>query len=64
MREAEMANIAGWIAEVLQNVGDTALQQRVRAEVAALAARFPLYERRAQGPDGTPYRYQGAPTRP
>ena len=63
MGEPEMVRIAAWIAEVLQHLGDAALQQRVRAEVAALAARFPLYARRAQGPDGVPYRYQGAPTR-
>lgn len=47
MREPEMAKIAAWIAEVLQHVGDAAVEQRVRAEVAALAARFPLYVRRA-----------------
>ncbi|MBI1749200.1 MAG: serine hydroxymethyltransferase [Acidobacteria bacterium] len=62
MREAEMANIAAWIAEVLQHVGDTAVEQRVRGQVAALAECFPLYERRAQGPDGLPYRVQ--PARP
>jgi glycine hydroxymethyltransferase len=46
MGEPEMDRIAGWIAEVLANLGDTTLQQRVRSEVAALAARFPLYSRR------------------
>jgi glycine hydroxymethyltransferase len=64
MREAEMVNIAGWIAEVLQHVSDAALQQRVRTEVASLAARFPLYERRTEGPDGTPYRFQPRAVRP
>ncbi len=49
MRESEMTKIAAWIAEVLQHIGDAAVQQRVRGEVASLAARFPLYERRAQG---------------
>jgi glycine hydroxymethyltransferase len=47
MREPEMQKIAAWIAEVLTNVADTALQERVRNEVAELAARFPLYVRRA-----------------
>jgi glycine hydroxymethyltransferase len=60
MRDPEMVKIAAWIAEVLKNVADTAAQERVRAEVAAFCARFPLYERRAQGPDGTPYRFQPA----
>ncbi|HUJ40946.1 MAG TPA: serine hydroxymethyltransferase [Candidatus Acidoferrales bacterium] len=46
MGEAEMDRIAAWIAEVLANTGDTAVQQRVRAQVAELAARFPLYSRR------------------
>jgi glycine hydroxymethyltransferase len=47
MREPEMVKIAGWIAEVLNNVADTSVQDRVREEVAQLAARFPLYVRRA-----------------
>ncbi len=47
MREPEMVKIAAWIAQVLANVADTAVQERVRDEVAQLAARFPLYVRRA-----------------
>ncbi|HXZ20199.1 MAG TPA: serine hydroxymethyltransferase [Candidatus Acidoferrales bacterium] len=46
MGEAEMDRIAGWMAEVLASPADTAVQQRVRGEVAELAARFPLYPRR------------------
>ncbi|HMD30839.1 MAG TPA: serine hydroxymethyltransferase [Candidatus Acidoferrales bacterium] len=46
MGEAEMERIAGWIAEVLANVADTSVQARVREEVAAMAARFPLYPKR------------------
>jgi glycine hydroxymethyltransferase len=46
MREPEMEKIAGWIAEVLNHVGDAAVEQRVRAEVAALAEKFPLYTER------------------
>jgi len=46
MGEAEMDRIAGWIAEVLGNIADASVQQRVRGEVAALAARFPLYATR------------------
>jgi glycine hydroxymethyltransferase len=46
MREPEMEKIAAWIADVLTHLGDTATEQRVRAEVAAVAARFPLYARR------------------
>jgi glycine hydroxymethyltransferase len=46
MREAEMELIGGWIGEVLKNLGDAATEQRVRAEVEALTAKFPLYTRR------------------
>ena len=46
MGEPEMERIAAWIAEVLANPADASVQQRVRAEVAALAARFPLYASR------------------
>jgi glycine hydroxymethyltransferase len=48
MREPEMEKIAGWIAEVLDHLGDTATEQRVRGEVAAFAAQFPLYARRLE----------------
>jgi glycine hydroxymethyltransferase len=49
MREPEMALIAGWIAEVLGAVGNAEVEGRVRKEVAALAAKFPIYEARANG---------------
>jgi glycine hydroxymethyltransferase len=56
MREREMQQIAGWIADVLLHLGDAETEKRVRASVAALAERFPIYEKRAAGPDGIPYR--------
>jgi glycine hydroxymethyltransferase len=46
MREADMPRIAAWISEVLLHLGDAAIEQRVRAEVAEFAAQFPLYTRR------------------
>src|SRR5712664_3539730 len=49
MREAEMEQIGAWIAEVLGHIGDAAVEQRVRKEVAELAARFPIYESRLKG---------------
>ena len=49
MREPEMEVIAGWIADVLEHIGDGATEQRVRKQVAELAAKFPIYEARAQG---------------
>jgi glycine hydroxymethyltransferase len=48
MREPEMERIASWIAEVLDHLGDSATEQRVRGEVAAFAAQFPLYTRRLE----------------
>jgi glycine hydroxymethyltransferase len=51
MREPEMEKIATWIADVLTHLGDTATEQRVRAEVAAVAAKFPLYLRRLEEAD-------------
>ncbi len=49
MREAEMEQIGTWIAEVLGHIGDAAVEQRVRKQVAELAARFPIYESRLKG---------------
>ncbi len=48
MREPEMEKIAGWIAEVLDHLGDTATEQRVRQQVAEFATQFPLYARRLE----------------
>jgi glycine hydroxymethyltransferase len=44
MCESEMEQIGAWIAEVLLHMGDAATEQRVRKQVADLAARFPIYE--------------------
>ena len=49
MREPEMEMIGDWIAEVLSHVGDAAVENRVRQQVAQLAARFPIYESRLRG---------------
>ena len=49
MCEPEMEQIAGWIADVLEDIGDTAVEQSARKEVAELAGRFPIYEGRVQG---------------
>ena len=46
MLEPVMHQIGTWIAQVLANIGDAATEQRVRKEVAELAARFPIYESR------------------
>ena len=46
MKEPEMQLIAGWVAEVLSHLGDANVEQKVRQQVAELAARFPIYESR------------------
>jgi glycine hydroxymethyltransferase len=46
MREAEMRQVAGLIAEVLANVEDADRQARVAAQVRELTAAFPLYRER------------------
>ena len=51
MREPEMEKIAAWIAEILNHLGDEATERRVRAEVAALASQFPLYQHRLEKAD-------------
>ena len=63
MREPEMARIAGWIADVLTRLGDSVTEQRVRAEVAAVAAKFPLYATRLATADAVaaPASYRANP---
>ena len=53
MREPEMEQIGNWIADVLGGVtsagGNPEIEQKVRAQVAELAAKFPIYEARVRG---------------
>ena len=42
MKEAEMIKIGTWIADVLDNIADTTVQERVKREAAALVANFPV----------------------
>src|SRR5271169_3869450 len=49
MREPEMEQIGGWIADILTNIGNGEVEQRVRKQVAELAGRFPIYELRVRG---------------
>jgi glycine hydroxymethyltransferase len=46
MKESEMQLIGNWVSEVLLHVGDSAIGQKVRQQVAELAGRFPIYESR------------------
>jgi len=49
MKEPEMELIGDWIADVLSHIGDAEVEQKVRKQVAELAARFPIYEARMKG---------------
>ena len=42
MKEPEMIKIGTWIADVLDNIGDTTVQERVKREAKALVAGFPV----------------------
>ena len=42
-QEAEVKQLSHWIAEVLDNMGDESVIERVRAQVLALCRRFPVY---------------------
>jgi glycine/serine hydroxymethyltransferase len=46
MGEAQMEQIARWIAEVLDHPGDASVEQRVRQQVLESTAKFPLYQKR------------------
>ncbi|CAE6894996.1 serine hydroxymethyltransferase [Ectopseudomonas khazarica] len=42
-KEDECRQLAGWICEVLANIGNDDVEGRVREQVKALCARFPVY---------------------
>ena len=42
MKETEAAIIGGWIADILSDITNVALQQKVKAEAAKLVANFPV----------------------
>ena len=42
MKEAEMIKIGTWIADVLDDITNTTVQERVKAEAKALVANFPV----------------------
>jgi glycine hydroxymethyltransferase len=46
LREPEMEQVGNWVADVLEHMGDANVEQRVRKQVAELAARFPIYAAR------------------
>jgi glycine hydroxymethyltransferase len=45
MKEGEMIIIADWMDQVLKNIGDAALKEKIRGQVKSLCAKFPVYEK-------------------
>jgi glycine hydroxymethyltransferase len=43
-KEAEMQLLAGWMSEVMNDIHNIQIQERVRKEVVALCKRFPVYD--------------------
>jgi glycine hydroxymethyltransferase len=43
-REAEVRQVANWMADVIDAAGSEASVQRVRGQVLELCRRFPVYE--------------------
>ncbi len=44
-KEAESRELSGWICDIMDAVGDEAVEARVRQQVLELCARFPVYGR-------------------
>src|SRR5690554_6194745 len=42
-KEAECRELAGWICDILDNMGDESVIDRVRDQVKAICARLPVY---------------------
>ena len=43
-KKAEAAQVASWICDIIDNMGNEALVERIKGEVKALCKRFPMYE--------------------
>ncbi len=42
-KEAECVELAGWMCDILDNMGDTSVIDAVREKVKAVCAKFPVY---------------------
>jgi glycine hydroxymethyltransferase len=43
LKEPEVRDLAGWICDILDDIDNEAIGERVRAQVLELCARFPVY---------------------
>lgn len=42
-KEAEVRELAGWISDILDNINDEGVSERVKKQVLEICARFPVY---------------------
>lgn len=42
-KEAEVRELAGWISDILDNINDEGVSERVKKQVLDVCARFPVY---------------------
>lgn len=42
-KEADVRELAGWIADILDNINDEATIERVKGKVLEICARLPVY---------------------
>ena len=42
-KEAEVRELAGWICDILDNINDEGVSERVKKQVLDICARFPVY---------------------
>jgi glycine hydroxymethyltransferase len=42
-KEAEVQELAGWICDIIDKLGDPSVRESVRMRVSALCSRFPVY---------------------
>ena len=45
-KKAEASQVAFWICDIIDNMGDETLIEKIKGEVKALCKRFPMYESR------------------
>ena len=43
-KQAEASRVASWICDIIDNMGNEALVEKIKGEVKALCKRFPMYE--------------------
>jgi len=45
MGTAEMKTIANWMADVIFNISDSAVKEKIKKEIKELCLQFPIYKK-------------------